>query len=85
MQKHEESGTCVKYFLSGIEFDASYKFSWNIVLFSTQTFSKYSMDGSKNETIMTDNANPRSSTESKAVLYIIKEILPHRENYKSLK
>lgn len=73
MQKHEESGPCVKYFLSGREFDTSYKFSWNIVLFSTQTFSKYSMDGNKNETIMADNANPRGSRESKAVLYIIKE------------
>lgn len=34
------------------------------------------MDGNKNETIMADIANPRSSTESKAVLYIIKETLP---------
>lgn len=67
---------CQVLAVSGREFDASYKFSWKMILFSTQTFSKYSMDGNKNETIMADTANPRSSTESKAVLCIIKETLP---------
>lgn len=67
---------CQVLAVSGTEFDASSKFPWNTVLFSIQTFSKYSMDGNKNETIMADIANPRSSTESKAVLHIIEETLP---------